>query len=167
MVRLDQLHNTYERFMSYDTLIWERTLFDNNTCGYLVTSLQRIAAAGKSKNAHEIFVKEQKMCRKLVSFGFQLEHLSEIPGVSSPDIALKKHGYLVRINGKTADLKQLSSANNISRQAKEAIHKKKVNLVIFEFITQTYEIENEIRKLSKKGIHGYYYYSDSTIYSSF
>ena len=167
MVKSNQVICSYDRYSSYDGRLWERTLFDSETDGFLVTSLQRIADSQKSKNALEIFIKEQGMCKKLVSFGFQVEHLSEMPGISSPDIAIRKHGPLVRINGKTADLKQLGSANNISRQAKTAIHKKRADIVVFEFTNHAPAIYIEVEKLGKKGIHGYYYFSEGMTYNSF
>lgn len=163
----EQVISSYERFSSYDSSAWEKTLFDSETDGFLVTSRQRIKDSQKNKNMREVFEKEQGMCKKLVSFGFQVEHLAEISGVSSPDINIKKHGPLIRINGKTADLKQLGSANNIGRQAKEAISKKGADLIVFEFTSHSPAIQKEINKLTAKGIHGYYYFSDKNTYKAF
>lgn len=77
-------------FYSYDSC-WERTYYNDETGGYVVTSLMRISEGIKSKNNYSIFLKEQLMCLKLASFGFQIEHLYEYPGISSPDIALHRH----------------------------------------------------------------------------
>lgn len=114
-----------------------------------------------------IYLKEQKMCRKLVSFGFQIEHLYEVPGVSSPDIAVKRHGCIVKIGGRLAELKQLSSSNKIYNEGKNAKYNKKADLIIFEFTKQSSGIFREIGRLTGIGIHGYYYYTDSKTYYAF
>lgn len=71
------------------------------------------------------------------------------------------------VNGKRADLKALSSANNIIKRAKYAIINQKAELVLFEFPSRTPSIENTLKSLSVKGIHGYYYYLDENGYQSF
>lgn len=153
-------------FYSYDSS-WERTFFDDNTGGFVVTSLMRIIEANRSKNNFSIFMKERRMCIKMATFGFQIEHLYEIPGVSSPDISIIKHGAIVRIQGKTAELKQLSSSNNIYKEGINAKFVKGVDLLVIEFTHEASGILRELGRLSAKGVHGYYYYSDCNTYYSF
>ena len=153
-------------FYSYDSS-WERTYFHEETGGFVVTSLMRISEANKSKNNLTIFFKERRMCIKLSSFGFQIEHLYELPGVSSPDIALRRHGCYVRIHGKTAELKQLSSSNKIYREGINARYKKGADLLIIEFTKHTMGILREIGRLTGKGVHGYYYFLNEDTYYAF
>ena len=153
-------------FHSYDSS-WERTFFDERTGGFLVTSLMRIGEAFKSKNNRLVFLKERQMCIKLATFGFQVEHLYEIPGLSSPDIGIRRHGSYAKIRGKTAELKQLSSSNRVYKEGINARYRKKADLLIIEFTKQAPKIAREIGRLSDKGIHGYYFFSDDKCYTSF
>ena len=104
---------------------------------------------------------------KYASFGFQIEHLNEFPGISSPDVALVRHGYTVRVNGRLADLKRLSSANNIFKEGKDAIYKKGADIVMYEFTGHFRGLTRALEKLKIKNIHGYYYFSDGHTYYSF
>ena len=54
----------------------------------------------------------------------------------------------------------LSSHNNIVKEAKEAIHKKGAEAVLFEFEHETKEVHLELLKLKKEGIQVYYYFSN-------
>ena len=114
-----------------------------------------------------IFLKEQTMCHRYASYGFQLEHLYEEPGTSSPDVEVKRHGSLVMVEGKLGDLKRLSSTNNIYKEGKEAIFKKGADIVMFEFTNRFPGIKRELQRLADKHIHGYYYYTDEDKYYSF
>lgn len=153
-----QLEIDRKEFYSYDSS-WEHTFFDETTGGFLVTQLAR-KYKDKNKNEEEIFRKEQEMGMKYASFGFQIEHLYETPGVSSPDVAIHRHGISVRINGVMADLKRLSSSNNIYKEGKDARYKKGADLILFEFTWHFSGALRSLELLSKKGIHGYYYYSN-------
>lgn len=84
--------------------------------------------------------------------------MNEVPGVSSCDVLT---------DGVKADFKSLSSANNIISQASRAIKKQGSKLVLFEFTTnKNYEIIQNIKIISEKGIKGKYYFIDEKrIYS--
>ena len=84
-------------FYSYDSS-WERTYFHEMTGGYLVTQLAR-KYKPMSKNDRETFNKEQEMAIKYASFGFQIEHLNEMPGRSSPDAAIRRNAIGIIVNG--------------------------------------------------------------------
>lgn len=152
-------------FYSYDAG-WEHTYCDENTGGFLVTDLAR-KYKNMSKVEVEVFKKEQEMGMKYASFGFQIEHLNEISGISSPDVALYRHGISFKVNGLTADFKRMSSSNNIYNEGKDAKFKKKADLVMFEFKTHFEGIDRALKKLSQKGIHGYYYFFQEFEYHSF
>ena len=110
------------------------------------------------------------MCLRFAGFGFRMEHLAEYPGISSYDLNILHHPSIpgmVMANGKRADLKSLRSANNIMKRAKYAIFNQKAELVLFEFPSRTNTIENTLKSLSAKGIHGYYYYLDENGYQAF
>ena len=153
------------KFYSYES-DWEHTYFDERTGGYLVTEVSR-KYKHMSKNELDIFRKEQKMGMKFASFGFQIEHLNEIAGISSPDVKLRRIGPDIIVNGKAAEFKRLSSSNKIYLEGKDAKYKKRASLVMFEFTKHAKGITEKIILLSQKGIHGHYYYSDEQRYHSF
>jgi hypothetical protein len=84
--------------------------------------------------------------------GYKIEMLKEVPRVPSPDVT---------INGVKADLKRITSHNNVVREAKSAIRKQGAEAVLFEFKKETDEIHNELLQLKKYDIHGYYYFSNN------
>lgn len=145
---------------------WERTFFDEKTGGFLVTELSR-KYRPMSKNDKETFLKEQEMAIQYASFGFQIEHLNEIPGFSSPDARIKRLGISLIVNGRTADFKRLSSGNNIYKEGKDVRFKKKADLVLFEFTSHFDGIKRALEKLSDKRIQGYFFYSAEKKYYAF
>ena len=162
---LAKIQEDRKKFYSYESN-WEHTFFDEKTGGYLVTELQR-KYKPMSKNELDIFRKEQEMGMKYASFGFQIEHLNEIAGISSPDVSLRRIGPNIIVNGKTAEFKRLSSSNKIYLEGKDAKYKKKASIVMFEFTKHAKGITEKIILLSQKGIHGHYFYSDEQWYHSF
>mgnify|MGYP004519988709 CR=1 FL=1 len=156
-----KINDSKDIFDSYDEDKWTKSIFYRSSGGFLVTDKARETAGRLNKQEREKFDKEQRMCKKFASFGFQIEHLGEIPGTGSADVRLVGHALtrsLVRINGQLADLKSTSSANNIVKYAKKAVRKQGADIVLFEFAARTTHIENTIRDLSARGVHGYYYY---------
>lgn len=75
--------------------------------------------------------------------------LEEVPRVSSPDI---------NIDGIKADLKRLSSHNNIIKEAKEAVRKQGADIVIFQFEKETEQIHLELQNLKKLGFWVIYFF---------
>lgn len=149
------------RFMDYDESVWQKTLFNQETGGYVVTELSRIPKENAHQNVKDVFEKEQGMCRDLAGFGFGVRHLYEAPGIGSADIDIPSGRHsIVQINGKTADLKALNNSNNIRKQAIDTFGiKKKADLIVFKFGEHDRKIPHEIEKLRKKGWHGIYYYA--------
>lgn len=154
---------SFKEYSGYSDSVWQKTYYSEKSEGYVVTQLSRL---NYKKNNQEIakYEKEKAMCQDFADFGFKVEHLGEVPGVSSSDVMIKgygKHGTLVRINGDPADLKALSSANNIRRHAKHATESQGAVKVLFKFTSRKDEasIVHELDKLSQKGIHGYYYFA--------
>ena len=78
---------------------------------------------------------------------------------------------LIRDNSVTkqrrAELKSLKGANNIVKRAKYAIFHQNAELILFAFPSRSKPIENTLKVLSIKGIHGYYYFEDEHGYQSF
>lgn len=119
--------------------------------GQLLTDERRYNFGQTNKTEYYKYRKEQQMAKFLASQGFTVEHLNEIPGIPSPDI---------RINGVLADLKRLGSHNNIKRHADDAIGRQGADLVVFQFNKWNERMKTEVEKLTKRGIHGYYFLTD-------
>lgn len=130
----------------------QRTYFDKQTGGYLITDKARIEYAAQNKQETAKYEKEKHMCVVFARSGDKIHHLREQVGISSPDVT---------INGISADLKSLSSHNNIIKYAKKAIHQQGADLVLFEFSKQTDKILKEINNLNRIGIHGKYYFKEN------
>ena len=160
------LHEDRRLFYSYGPE-WEKTFFDEVTGGFLVTQLSR-KYKYMSPNDRQTFLKEQRMGLKYASFGFQIEHKYEIPGVSSPDAVIIRHGNdTLIVDGQLADFKSTKSANNIVNYAEYAIKKQGAQLVMFEFTAHAKGIADKMKTLTSKGIHGYFYYVDENKYGAF
>ncbi len=70
----------------------------------------------------------------------------------------------VYFNGIPAELKKLSSHNNIVNEAKDAVRKQGAKIVLFEFTKLSEKHYKEINKLSQKyNIHGKYINPGGTI----
>ncbi|MBQ0054293.1 MAG: hypothetical protein KBS89_07555 [Bacteroidales bacterium] len=160
------LSSVMTRYNSYGEG-WEKTYLSESG-GFVVTAIQRKEKGNQNKQEALKFEKEQRMCKKYASFGFQIEHLSEVTGISSSDTRIVRHPQgVIRINGALADLKSTGSANNIVSYATKATTKQGAKYVLFEFTKHDPKIPSEIKKLIKKGIQGYYYFSDENTYYSF
>ena len=161
MINLDK-----RAFYSYDSG-WERTFFDERTGGFVVTELARKYKT-MSKHDLETFLKEQRMAMRFASFGFQIEHLNEMPGISSPDAYVRKHGgESLTVKGHLADFKSTKSANNIVEYAKHAVRDQGADFLLIEFLSHDVRIPSAIRSMISNKIHGYYYYWDDNKYRSF
>jgi hypothetical protein len=145
-------------YYAHNLKIWRLDYFDELTGGYLVTHLNRIERSLLSKNERRKFEKEFNMSLVYARNGFRVEMLSEIPGISSPD---------VRINGLLGELKCVENHNNIANYAKHAIRKQGAEIVLFEFGGMTNEIRHELYKLSVKSIKGFYYVREVGVVYSF
>ena len=147
---------------------WERTFFDEKTGGFLVTELSR-KYKDMSPNDRDTFIKEQRMGMKYASFGFQIQHLDEKTGISTPDAFVNRHGRMpsIIVNGHYADFKSSQSGNNAVDYAKHAIREQGAEFVLWEFTSHHKKIPSAIREMISNGIHGYYYYSDEETYRSF
>lgn len=130
----------------------EHIFFDERTGGYIIANAGRYEQRLKSKQEQLKFDKEIGMCRVLATNGRRVILLDEDVRVSSPDILL---------NGKTAELKKLSSHNNILKEAKDAIRKKNAQFVVFEFEERTDAIWRELQKLRTLNIRCIVYFADN------
>lgn len=150
---------------------WKITSVYASSKGYVATQVQRIEFASKSPNEKKKYNKEHGMCDDLAQMGFQIEHLSEVSGISSPDIKIVKapENCKIKINGEPADLKELSSTNNILRHAKNAIEKQGAKKVVFKFPEDINKgkLKGEISKLKDRNIQGVYYFAGHKEYIIF
>ena len=140
----------------YLNTIGEHLYFDERRGGYVVADNERYAQRLKSNQERLKFDKEQGMCKVLATYGKRVFMLKEDVRVSSPDILL---------DGAAAELKKLSSHNNIVKEAKDAIRKKNAEIVVFEFAQNTDDIWRELDKLRKLGVKCLVYFAnDKTKY---
>lgn len=131
----------------------EHIFFDERTGGYVIVNAGRYEQRLKSKQEQLNFDKEIEMSKVLATNGRRVILLDEDVRVSSPDILL---------NGKTAELKKLSSHNNIVKEAKDAVRKKNAKVVVFEFKERTDAIWRELQKLRASNIRCIVYFADNT-----
>jgi hypothetical protein len=139
-------------YLHHDKQKWQRDYFNRENGGYLVVDKERIEHSKLSKNEKSKFNKEYEMCTVLARNGYKIEMLIERPGFSSSDIT---------INGIMADLKKTAGVGNIEKYANKAIKRQGAELIVFEFAKETEDIYTKLLKLSKNGMHGYYYFSDN------
>lgn len=155
----------------YDATTWDITMVDATSGGYVATEIDRIRFSEKSSNEKRKYEKEKGMCIDLAHMGFQIEHLSEVSGISSSDVRIVRSppGSIIKINGEYADLKALSSANNILRHGKDAIERQGAAKVVFKFspAIDKSRMNSEINKLKNRNIHGIYYFEGSKGYEVF
>lgn len=137
---------------------WQKDYFNGASGGYLATHCDRSGAAEANKNERQKYEKEAEMCRVFARGGYRIEHKAETPGVSSPDVT---------IDGKPADLKRLSSHNNIVRHAVKAVRKQGAKEVLLQIDNMTDDVRRELSKLKKIGIRAKFFVTgeDKAIHS--
>ena len=102
----------------------------------------------RSKNERSILAKELRMARVFAKSGYKIVFTEN--GANNHDVF---------IDGVAADLKRLESHNHIVRHAKHATRNQGAELVLFEFTKETKEIYTELEKLTRRDIHGKYFFS--------
>ena len=110
----------------------------------------------RSKNERNILAKELRMARVFAKAGYKI--VFNETGTGTHDVF---------INGIAADLKRLEGHNNIVRRAKKAVNLQGAELVLFEFTQETKEIYTELEILTRKDIHGKFFFSRSGIVYDF
>ena len=94
--------------------------------------------------------------------------LDEVPGISSPDSFVRKHGLSeIVVRGHLADFKSTKSANNIVKYAEHAIKDQGADFVLIEFSALDSKIPARIKEMVRIGIHGYFYCDDEKGVHSF
>lgn len=127
---------------------WEKDYFNGTNGGFLATHQDRRKAAEASKNERQKYEKEEAMCRAFARAGYRVEHQAEQPGISSPDIL---------IDGLKADLKRVSSHNNVVKYARKAIEKQGAECVLFQIDNMTEQMRNELNALKRRNIKVLYF----------
>lgn len=115
--------------------------------GSVSVPTSRRAEAGQTKNERGKLAKELRTARVFAHAGYRIDFTPK--GAGTHDVF---------INGVPADIKRLSSHNNIVRHARHASNEQGAKMVLFEFTKHTPEIQREIDKLTRIGIHGKYFY---------
>ena len=117
--------------------------------GTVYTEDSRIEQAKMNKQEMAKYNKEHEMCKHLADNGHNVVHLD--------DRKLSDGSYDILLDGKKAELKSLSSYNNIVREGKSAIKKQGADLVVFRFNTLSAKAKSYLKDLAKAKIHGCYY----------
>lgn len=148
----------YKEYRAYSRE-WEKTYFDRDTGGFVVTDKERIESSNESKNDKAIFQKELEMNIDLARQGHKIEYLSDKG-------RRKGQTYDIHFDGKNADLKSVSSHNNIEKYVRHAFKNQGAKMVIVR-------IENKADKAkcltklhnakSKYGRKILYYYESEKI----
>ena len=140
------------KYESFDSVKWEKIYFNKDKGGFVVAEIERIAFANRNKNELAKYEKEAAMCMVFAINGHEMEHLKEIPGISSPD---------VRIDGILADLKRTKSHNNLLSDAKYAIYNQGAEKVLIQLDNSNSRISAAISDIRKENISGYFFYTGS------
>ena len=139
------------KFDAYSTSEYDKSYFDEDSGGYIVTNRKRIEHAQTSKNETEKFQKEYEQALVFAKNGHEIEFLKGGSSVNLPDI---------KFDGVFADLKRTSSHNNITNYAKKAIREQNAKIVLFQFDNETEKIYLELFKLKNKyGIEAHYFFT--------
>lgn len=117
--------------------------------GEVAVPYSRRQEALKSKNERKKFASELRTARVFALAGHKVEFTPH--GAANHD---------VYCDGIPADIKKLSSANNIVRQAKHATRRQGAKIVLFEFTQESHLIQKELTNLTEAGINGKYFFSD-------
>ena len=148
--KTEHLKEALSKYNSYDEKIWRRDYFNKENGGYLTVDRERIEHSKISKNEKAKFYKEHAMSMVFAQNGYTVEMLKERPGFSSSDIT---------IDGIKAELKKTTSHNNILNYAKKATGKQGAEMVLFEFATETAELQKELLKLKNQGMKAFYFFT--------
>ena len=123
--------------------------YTSSSGGVVDTQQGRLDQASKNKQETQKYEKELNIAKKVADEGNFVEHLD--------DKHLPDGSYDARINGVKADFKETEGSGNVVRYGKDAIYKQKAEMVVFNFTKFNVKTQAEIEKLTKKGIHGWYY----------
>jgi len=140
-------YKNLQTLISNDNSKWRVDYYTDNE-GMLVTNRNRIKESEINKQERAKFSKKHSMCRTLAVNGHKIEYRETTQG-----------GFDIFFNGVPAELKKLSSHNNVIREAKKAINDQGAKIVVFEFDKETQKIHDEITNLKKLNYEGYYFFS--------
>ena len=136
-----------QKLVDTDTNVYRADYYSDKG-GLLLTNRKRIEEGEKNSNELEKFEKEHSMCEVLARGKNNVEYLESV-----------EKRYDILIDGEAADLKKLSSVNNIHRYASQAVKKQGAKIIVFEFTVETTEIHIKLNDIKKHGYHCIYYFS--------
>lgn len=123
--------------------------YTSSSGGVVDTEQGRLDKANINKQERQKYDKEHNIAKKVADEGNHVEHLD--------DKHLPDGSYDSRINGVKADFKETKGSGNVVRYGKEAINDQKAEMVVFNFTKFDTKTATEIGKLTRMGIHGWYY----------
>lgn len=147
-----KIETARKKYNAYDSTMWIKIFFDENTGGYVVVDKERAKNSSDktSNNENRKYAKELAMSIVFARNGYGIEMLREIPRVSSPD---------VNIDGIPGELKHIAGENNIVRNAHKAYKVQGAKIVLFQFDKDTEQVYLELLKLKREGYKILYFFS--------
>lgn len=130
------------------------SFYHSESGGMVITDPQRVELSRRSKQELMKYEKESEMCKVLATNGHVVRHVN--------DTELSDGSYDAVVDGVKADLKRLSSANNIKREARRATKRQGAEMTIFQFDNDTPQIRNVLAELKRKGFKFMYFFTGST-----
>lgn len=134
---------------------WEKTYFDHQTGGYVVTHRERIESGHKTKQEREKFDKEQEMANDLAVLGHRIEHLSD-------QGRKPKRTYDIKFDGTPTELKSVGSHNNVKKYITHAFINQGAKAVVVRIENRANKTK-VLKEMAKAKSHGrpIYYYLQS------
>lgn len=126
--------------------------------GSITTPTKRLSKGNLNKQEQGKFEKELRVAKRLAEKGHRIVFTDEPPGIPMHDVLF---------DGMRADIKSLKSHNNLLREAREAISHQNAEIVLIEFTQRNDKIIEAIKRLTREGIHGKYYFTDDYIVHDF
>lgn len=148
--KMSEKYPALQKLIDIDIEKWRLDYYSDQG-GLLTSNKKRIEEGKLNKNETEKFQKEHNMCRTLATNNHIVEYRESV-----------ECEFDIYLDGRPADLKKVSSHNNIVKKAKHAVRNQGAEIVIFEFERITHEIQNKISELIQLKIHGIYFVSGKT-----
>lgn len=139
----------------YDETKWE--LSYRAATRYVITELERLVEARKSKQAKQIFEKEMDMCHVAADNGHIVEYLHG-------ENRSKGNTYDITIDKIPADLKSTNGYGNIVKYVKKAYQKQGAKAVLLELGERTPDVYERLNEAKRKyNIKIYFYFKNEKI----
>ena len=142
----------------YNMHEWKISYRSTKAEGYVITELQRLIEAEKSKQSIAIYKKELNMCKVAADNGYIVEHLHEKDREDGMT-------YDITLNHIPTDLKSTSGAGNISKYARHAYNEQGAKAILFELTIRNPKMNVALIEAKRKcpNMKVLYYYTDEGV----